>query len=207
MHANCKNLSGMRFGRLLVKSRGVDHLTPCGAKFVTWNCVCGCGKAKTVLAGNLQKGLTVSCGCYQKERQTRHGNTNHPLFKIWKGMIERCYSSTSRSFSDYGARGIAVCERWKKFDAFCADMGDRPSRLHTLDRRENDGNYEPSNCRWATREQQSNNKRDSVFVSIGALTLTLQQWARKLGVARQSIASRAKRKGETYAQAVAHYAR
>jgi hypothetical protein len=123
-----------------------------------------------VRANNLTWGLTQSCGCLAREqtkkRMLRHGespaggwNLESPEYRIWVAMRQRCRDPRHGSFKYYGGRGIAVCERWKSYENFLADMGRKPSPAHSLDRIDNDGNYEPTNCRWATRTEQNKNKR------------------------------------------------
>src|SRR3990167_7073362 len=147
------NLSGMRFGRLVVVSEaGRDrHMNR------LWKCRCDCGGASTVPRGSLLRGNTKSCGCLQPER-AREANTNHggtlwrhrsPEYIAWTNMVRRCTKPRNPKYQSYGGRGIAVCERWLEgFENFLADMGIRPSPNLTLERRDNDRGYEPGNCLW-----------------------------------------------------------
>lgn len=120
------------------------------------------------------------------------GKTIHKLghsaeYHIWWNMNRRCYNSRDGSFSDYGGRGIIVCDRWRhSVENFYQDMGPRPVG-GTLDRKDNAGNYEPGNCRWATEEEQRNNKRNSHFLTVGDCTLTLSQWSKRTGVDRNTL--------------------
>ena len=128
-----------------------------------WFCECDCGKTTTVRAHNLISGHTKSCGCFRKDKvkSTRitHGMCNHPLYTVHRNMMNRCYNPNNIAFPNYGARGIRVCERWKKFENFVGDMLSKWKPELTIDRIDVDGNYEPSNCRWATREIQQQNQR------------------------------------------------
>ncbi|EIF30926.1 hypothetical protein BCh11DRAFT_06438 [Burkholderia sp. Ch1-1] len=175
-------ISGQRFGRLLVIDKAPSNL---GKSPVTrWNCVCDCGETRIVTTFNLLRGRAKSCGCLHKEitsrNSTTHGLTRSGAWKSWRAMRARCTNATNGSYPNYGGRGITVCERWKSFENFYADMGDRPAGM-TLDRfPEPDGNYEPGNCRWASREEQDANKRPNVYVTWKGKTQTYSQWAREL---------------------------
>jgi hypothetical protein len=127
-------------------------------------CVCDCGSFRDVVRDKLISGHTKSCGCISREgSRLRHGQcrkgSHTPEHRAWTKMFERCYSDNPYRKKYYGDRGISVCERWKTFENFFADMGLRPSRQHSLDRINNDGNYEPGNCRWATKSEQMKNRR------------------------------------------------
>lgn len=112
-----------------------------------------------------------------------HGKTNTPEFEVWTGMHTRCYNAKRKEFKDYGARGIVICDRWRdSFENFLADMGSRPSDEHSIERKDNDGNYQPSNCKWATRAEQGMNKRNNVKVAIDGIERTLSEWCRLNGV-------------------------
>ena len=130
---------------------------------MVWRCLCDCGKLKEVASSRLRGGYTRSCGCLQRDaiiaRNTTHGKSKSRVYSIWKNMIKRCYNTNHEFFADYGGRGIQVCDRWKIFINFFADMGDPPLATMALDRIEVDGDYELNNCRWATWAEQNNNKR------------------------------------------------
>lgn len=120
----------------------------------------------------------------------RHGMSETPIYTSWEGMKRRCYNPRFKHFQQYGGRGIRVCDEWHKFLAFYADMGEKPSPAHTLDRIDNDGNYEPSNCRWATREEQANNTRSNRNLELNGTTRTVAEWARSLNMHRNTLDER-----------------
>jgi hypothetical protein len=160
-HKRFKDLTGQRFHRWTAKSFAGMR----GTAGAFWACVCDCGTKRDVLTSNLTRGLTRSCGCHSKEvtsaRNMVHGmSKTRPEYNAWLNMNKRCYNQNDPRFKWYGARGISVCDRWRNnFVAFFEDMGPRPSPKHSIDRENNDGNYEPGNCRWATAKQQQNNRR------------------------------------------------
>lgn len=174
------NITGVRFGRLTaISSHGKN-------KQKRWLCLCDCGNQSRVSISQLTTGKTSSCGCLQKERtsaaRSSHRMSDTPLYNVWKGIKKRCLNTKDKAWHCYGGRGITVCDRWRMdFAAFVSDMGPRPRGM-TIERIDNDGPYSPQNCRWATRMEQMNNLRKSVFVKVGSETLTLSQWGRKFGL-------------------------
>lgn len=180
------NLVGRRFGRLVVVSRGAN--APRGR--TRWTCDCDCGATALVHAVSLINGHTQSCGCLQRQRTSdaaktssrTHGKTGVPEHVTWTAALSRCRNPNATSYKRYGGRGIAMCERWaSSFEEFLNDMGTKPTPLHTLDRIDKNGNYEPGNCRWATKIEQANNRRDNRMVMIEGVEKTLPNACREAG--------------------------
>lgn len=189
---NAIDLTGQRFGRLLVLSVAGHEITPCrhGRRGqLRWSCVCDCGRDATVVGLRLRNGRTRSCGCLKVDPSTRtttHGATRRcnrlnstPEYRSWRSMRARCEQPKHIGFHLYGGRGIRICERWTSFENFLADMGPKPGPNFSLDRIDVDGNYEPSNCRWATPVEQSNNRRPHWAIRRVA---ALEAQLRSLGV-------------------------
>ena len=154
------DLTGQRFERWTVVafSRVDQHGNTC------WLCRCDCGEQKLVRGSDLRRGSTNSCGCLQREISARHGHVHGGSlsreYHSWHMMIQRCTNPKAPNVKYYGGRGIMLCSRWLQFENFLADMGRKPSTLYSLDRfPNNDGNYKPGNCRWATRKEQRENQR------------------------------------------------
>lgn len=192
------DLSGRRFGRLVVIGRAEN--TPEGK--ARWLCRCDCGKENATEGQGLRSGRTKSCGCLNREntanrnrRNARHGHcAGHTVtdeYRVWTAMITRCENKRSVAYSRYGGRGIKICERWRtSFENFLTDMGKRPSRSHSIDRIDNDGNYEPSNCRWATSKEQTANRRSNRLLTVNGETATVTEWAERVGILRRTLFSR-----------------
>lgn len=182
---------GAYFGRLRVCGAPVSED---GVLF--YPCRCECGDLIHVRFGDLRTGNTRSCGCLQRERAAeanmRHGKSHTPIHNIWMCMLARCESPKAEFYGDYGGRGIKVCERWHVFDNFYADVGDPPPGL-TLERRDNDGDYEPGNCTWATRRQQANNRRSNKPIEFAGKVMNQIQWERELGLREGQIYDRLRR--------------
>lgn len=140
---------------------------------------CECGTAALMMETNLKRPTNTpkSCGC----AKVKHGLWRTKAYESWSGMMSRCYKPHDISFQNYGARGIAVCERWHDFANFYADMGDRPAGV-SLDRIDVDGNYEPGNCRWATAKEQGRNTRVNRLISLDGQMKPVTQWAEEVGV-------------------------
>lgn len=163
---------GQQFGRLRVLR---ELARRCPDRRKRYAVICQCGKVLAVRGKDLRRGHTRSCGCLADENRKivrrKHGETRPgtPEFGIWRTMIQRCENPNVKGYKNYGARGIKVCERWRRnYADFLSDMGRRPSRRHSIDRIENDGDYEPGNCRWATRFLQNTNRRPA-FTHYSAL--------------------------------------
>lgn len=186
-----KNIEGIRFSKLIAVERvGTDiH------RHSIWKCICDCGNETYVTLNQLISGKTKSCGCLH----TKHGLTSKGMprreFNIWRNMIDRTSNPNSKDFNRYGKRGISVCDEWrnsfKKFYDWANANG--YSDNLTIDRINNDGNYEPSNCRWATVKTQSNNKRNNVLLNFNNETHTLTQWSEILKIKPETITSRLNR--------------
>ncbi len=154
-----------------------------------WLCRCDCGRTTFVFTSNLTKGNSQSCGCARVETLFRHGMARTPVYRVWMSMRSRCNNPNDQAFANYGGRGIVVCERWADFANFIADMGVRPKGFQ-IDRIDNDGNYEPGNCRWVTAKQNLNNKRTSRKVEWRGETRTLTEWADRLGLHQRTLFNR-----------------
>ncbi len=158
-----RNLAGQKFGYLTV----IERVPPAKGKTTSWVCRCDCGSEKVCLVqmGSLVAGLTVSCGCHRK-RLTKSINTKHGFrgakpertYVSWQSMKDRCTNPNLPKWKNHGGRGVTFCARWEKFECFLEDMGIRPEGM-SLDRINNDGNYEPSNCKWSTPSEQARNRR------------------------------------------------
>lgn len=190
MHKGANDLSGRVFGMLSVeREKGRS-----GGKLM-WLCRCSCGVSKAIRGTHLISGAIVSCGCERKRRAlaalTTHGASSTPLYGAWQTMHRRCSDPKSESFHRYGGRGITVCERWASFENFLADVGQPPSRTHSLDRwPDNDGNYEPGNVRWATGKEQARNTRANRLLTHGTKTMCLTEWAEVCGIGMGTLAWR-----------------
>lgn len=182
-------LVGKVFTRLTVISEDLERNNE---GHVMWACKCQCGNDVKVSGPYLVKGNTKSCGCLQKQAAAKNGKRTHMLsktamYQTWRSIKKRCLLKTSPEFYNYGGRGIKICDRWLSFKYFYEDMGDKPSPRHSIDRIDNNGDYEPNNCRWATQKEQSNNTRVNVFLSYKGKTLTISQWSDATGIPRPTI--------------------
>lgn len=183
LHGNAfKDLTGKRIGRLtVIRDSGKDKKGN-----YKWECKCDCGNTTTVTSSHLITGHTRSCGCLL----IKHHMWNTRQYQIWRAMLDRCYNPRIKSYKDYGGRGISVCEKWQTFEGFWDDIASGYSKDLTIDRINVNGNYEPNNCRWATRRTQGNNRRNNVLLTHEGVTDTITNWARKLGVNANTLISR-----------------
>lgn len=186
--------SGQKFGRLTVGK--------ClGGRRTKWECLCDCGKTTIVQGKKLRSGHTVSCGCLRTEmlvdRATIHGHAKstykHPVYRIWKGIVARCMNKNNKVFHRYGGRGIKICDRWLSYRNFYSDMIGTWEPGLSIDRIDNNGNYEQGNCRWASRKQQSRNTNRTIYVTIGGVTKPLAVWAEQSGLKYVRVYTRYRR--------------
>lgn len=181
-----KNITGQRFNMLVALE--TTRVSPSGQAY--WRFRCDCGGEKEIRASHAKSGQIKSCGCSSGAligaSHTKHGywkgNVSAPEYSAWCLARTRCHNPNNQAFKDYGARGISMCDRWRVgedgksgFECFIADMGDRPTPRHSLDRVENDKGYSPDNCRWATRIEQMRNTRGLRFVEYGGRTMCVSE--------------------------------
>lgn len=189
---NKLQLEGKIFGRLTVVSAEKSKSYGGELKSV-WNCVCECGNKHTVTGNLLQTGQTKSCGCLALEsirkRSTTHGKSNTREFKIWMAMKARCNNKNTINYENYGGRGIRVCKRWDSFELFIEDMGVCPKGF-SIERKDTNGNYEPSNCIWADRITQARNTRRNRIIEFNGESKTLIEWANQLQIDQGSLRER-----------------
>lgn len=183
-----RDLLGQTFGRLTVFEK-VQLRSSDGRSRIYWKCQCVCGRVVSIDASALVSRATTSCGCFRTEglvaRSRTHGGKSgkeSPEYKAWQHAKARCYNRNDAKYPLYGGRGIQMCDRWlSDFAAFRDDMGLRPSSLHSLDRINVDGHYEPGNCRWATPREQGNNRRTTIRVTVDGIERSLGEWAELTG--------------------------
>jgi len=194
------DLTGQRFGRLIVQGRS-DKPT---STRIYWDCLCDCGTVKAIQSAHLRSRTegTKSCGCLMIEAakitgsnsathgHRKRGNTTS-TYECWKAAKSRCENPNDKQYKNYGGRGIKFCERWGEFENFLADMGECPPGL-TLDRINNDGNYEPGNCRWATWKEQARNTRRNRLITFRGETKCVAEWAEVVGLNTYTLWSRLK---------------
>lgn len=193
------DLTGLKFGKLTVVERAGSQDWR-----AVWRCSCECGGEKLVDANSLRSGKVAACGC-------THGNPTHghtrggksPTFSSWSSMIARCYYPSNPAHAYYKKKGIEVCERWQRFENFLDDMGERPSLKHSIDRYpNNDGNYEPGNCRWATKREQANNRVTNVMFTYKGREMTFADLVRETGLDKEFLRHRLLRAGWSIEKAI-----
>lgn len=184
------DLSGQQFGRLTVIKEAARHSN--GS--VRWLCKCTCGNEVIVSRHDLRDGSTQSCGCLQTESRhssKTHGERHTRLYNIWASMKQRCCSPSQRNYPYYGGRGIAVCEEWKNFLPFYEwAMANGYRDDLTIDRKNVNGNYEPSNCRWASIDEQRNNTRSNIILKHNGETHTMAEWSKILEISYGALQQR-----------------
>lgn len=186
------DLTGRRFGRLVVLERVEDHVSSGGYRYPKWKCICDCGNETKATSRGLKFGSVKSCGCYRKEvasllEHETHGDSVNPeyknLYNVWRSMRRRCNSPNSQTYHHYGGRGISICKEWDDyidFKEWALQSGYRQGL--SIDRIDVNGNYEPSNCRWVTQKEQNNNRRNNRYVTYQGKTRTATQWAEEFGI-------------------------
>lgn len=185
------DINGMKFNRWTVKK--YDKIKN---GMATWICECECGTIKSIAGNELRGNRSKSCGCYQIEKlielSTTHGMSHSPTWISHNSMKERCSKEYDKEYPNYGGRGIKVCDRWLGKDGllnFVEDMGLRPKGM-TLDRKDVDGDYCKDNCKWSTPVEQSNNRRNNVYLTFMGKTQTIPQWSKELGITCSAIYQR-----------------
>lgn len=186
------DMIGKTYGKLTVISRsGKIPIKGRPRGKVAWLCHCSCGNAIRTTGDKLRSGNTKTCGCGYA--RTKHGLHKSLEYRTWVSILARCGNPNLDCWKHYGGRGIQVTGRWRKFENFLKDMGPKPSLKHSIERINNNGNYEPGNCKWATFEEQANNKRTCVYISFDGRTLTSPQWSKIVGISTRAIWCRMKR--------------
>jgi hypothetical protein len=186
------DLTGKRFGRLTVICRnGVNN-----HRAIIWSCLCDCGKTVDVIGSSLRSGHTKSCGCLHRDIKTKHGEYDSRLYRVWNSMKQRCDNPNNHNYKWYGAKGIRVCGEWKEFNGFrnwaVANGYDSTAQIRecTLDRISNNGDYEPSNCRWISMAEQNRNKSYHRYVEYKGEVYTVTQLAAKVGMNKDTLVYR-----------------
>lgn len=194
-----KDIAGQRFGRwTVIKRDGTNK-----HRMALWLCRCDCGAEGHVHTGSLTAGQSLSCGCLHRDAVSKQrGRHETREYRAWAGMMARCFNPSSNRFDRYAGRGITVCESWRTLDGFIADMGLCPGDGHSIERIDNNGNYEPGNCRWATSKEQARNRRTTLYLTYQGMTKSLAEWAEVLGIPYKTTWRRLKR-GMTVEQAFA----
>ncbi|MCK5612299.1 hypothetical protein KAR91_61070 [Candidatus Pacearchaeota archaeon] len=185
MGSQPKDISGQRFGKLVAVS--LSHMDNQGR--AVWNAICDCGKEVQKKSWALVSGNTRSCGCLIRKGPITHGKSHSKAYRSWNTMRQRCSNKNNHKYGSYGGRGITVCERWSKFENFLEDMGEKPDGM-SIDRRNNDGDYAPENCRWATPIEQARNKRNNRLITYNGITKSIAEWSEDLQINYGTLVNR-----------------
>lgn len=188
------DLNGMKFGRWLVTGLAGSVRSPSNELALKWVCKCECGQVREVSTNALRSGHSRSCGCFKDEcagnRVRTHGKTESREYAIWQAMKTRCGNPNSEGYQNYGGRGISVCERWvDSFPNFLSDMG-KTKPGESIERIDVNGNYEPTNCKWASRVEQARNTRRNRVLTLNGVSKCLKEWATDLGIDQASLRER-----------------
>lgn len=186
-----KELAGQKFGRLLVLYETGERKH----HQVVWHCRCDCGNEVNVKGGSLTSGHTTSCGCYNRERvaeaHTTHNMTDHPTHHVWRAMLQRCENPSDKAYENYGGRGITVCAEWHSAEKFINwALASGWEKGLSIDRIDNNGNYEPNNCHWVTSKENNRNRRNNHLIIFGGRMQFLTDWAEELGINECTLSSR-----------------
>lgn len=190
------DLTGQKFGKWTVLYQAESYVDKRGHTHRKWHCICECSKRteKDVLEATLKNGTSTSCGCKRGESNRKHGLSNTRIKKIYYNMRSRCYNENTPKYKNHGGRGIGMCDEWLGknglINFYNWSMSNGYSEELTLDRIDNDGNYEPNNCRWTNYGEQNRNKRDNVYITINGVTKIMQDWANEYGISESTIHSR-----------------
>lgn len=192
---NFEDITGELFGELLVTTYVGRKYTPSGSFKSEWSCRCSCGTDVLATTPKLKSGAKTSCGCKTKLKisntSRKHGLHSTPEYVIWNGLRARCNNPYNKDWPNYGGRGIEVCRRWDtSVENFISDMGFRPSSGHSIDRIDVNGDYEPSNCRWATILEQNNNRRNTRKLTAFGITKSIKDWANEFNINVATIRGR-----------------
>lgn len=189
------DLTGQRFGRLVVTGRAENH-----RKRTHWNCICDCGNVVSIDGARLRGDVTHSCGCIKKETigalNKTHGGSNSRLYVIWLDMMRRCSKPNDKEYHRYGGRGISVCDEWKDFATFqkwATETGYNANAKRgecTIERKDPNGNYCPDNCCWTDNKSQANNRRSNHFLEYNGESHTIAEWGAIVGIAPSTISAR-----------------
>lgn len=193
------DLTGRKFTWWTVVSRRKNQIRPSGGVRAQWLCECKCGVRKIINGGNLLQKISTSCGCRKRmltiKRCTKHGHTaggkTSPEYYTWHSIKRRTTDPNDKNYKHYMGRGIKMCQRWiNSFETFLADVGRKPKWARSLDRIDNDGNYEPGNVRWATQSQQTRNTRKSISITYNGRTQNIRDWAEEIGMSPDVLYAR-----------------